>query len=48
MNKFKSFCIFLLFAPSFLLAGEFNIDQSINEFFTNYLSWFANTIFYGV
>ena len=50
MKKLKSVYIMLiiLFIPNYLLAVEKSIDQIIDQFFTDYLGWFASTIFYGI
>ena len=51
MKKFKSvlFYLAILCIPSLSFAEEIvGIDKKIDQFFTTYLGWFANTIFYGV
>ncbi|PLY07706.1 MAG: alanine glycine permease [Arcobacter sp.] len=49
MHKNMLLYIGMLCMPSFLLAEEIaGIDQKIDQFFSNYLGWFANAIFYGV
>lgn len=51
MKKFKRvlFYIAILCMPSLSFAEEIvGIDKKIDQFFTTYLGWFANTIFYGV
>jgi len=51
MNMHKNMLLYIgmLCMPSFLLAEEIaGIDQKIDQFFSNYLGWFANAIFYGV
>jgi len=51
MRKLKSilFYVVMLALPSVMLAEEIvGIDQKIDQFFSTYLGWFANTIFYGV
>jgi len=43
------FHIVLLCSPSIMFAEELvGFDQKVDQFFSNYLGWFANTIFYGV
>ena len=51
MRTFKKslFYIALLFLPIIGFAEEVvGIDQKVDQFFSNYLGWFANAIFYGV
>lgn len=51
MKKFKRvlFYIAILCMPSLSFAEEIvGIDKKIDQFFTTYLGWFANTIFYGI
>jgi alanine or glycine:cation symporter, AGCS family len=51
MKKFKSmlFYIAMLCIPNIGFAEEIvGIDKKIDQFFTTYFGWFANTIFYGV
>ncbi|NQY21350.1 MAG: alanine:cation symporter family protein [Campylobacteraceae bacterium] len=50
MKKLKSVYIMLiiLFIPNYLLAVEKSIDQIIDQFFTDYLGWFASAIFFGI
>ena len=51
MRTFKKslFYITLLFLPIIGFAEEVvGIDQKVDQFFSNYLGWFANAIFYGV
>ena len=47
--KFLLLYITVLCIPSLSFAEEVvGIDQKVDQFFSNYLGWFANTIFYGV
>ena len=51
MKKFRNllFYMAILCIPSLSFAEEIvGIDKKIDQFFTTYLGWFANTIFYGV
>ena len=41
-------CITLLLLPSLMLANEGGFDAVVDQFFTDYLGWFASTIFYGI
>ncbi len=37
-----------LLSSTALRAEEMSIDKAIDGFFTEYLGWFANAIFYGM
>lgn len=51
MNVFKNalFYVLMLCLPSIGFAEEvMGIDKKIDQFFSDYLGWFANAIFYGI